>query len=89
MLGGDKLIHTNVEKIRIAKGVTKTFLANKIELSLQGYRHIAAGSVRLDVERLKTIGNVLNVDPSIFFDDKLTESVINKLNNDHTRKEVI
>jgi transcriptional regulator with XRE-family HTH domain len=82
------LIHTNVEKIRIAKGVTKTFLANKIELSLQGYRHIAAGSVRLDVERLKTIGKVLNVDPSIFFDDKLTESVIYDLRQSN-EKEVI
>ncbi len=82
------MIHTNVEKIRIAKGVTKTFLANKIELSLQGYRHIAAGSVRLDVERLKTIGRVLNVDPSIFFDDELTDSVIFDLRQSN-EKEVI
>lgn len=70
------MIHKNVEKIRKARGVTKTHLANKLDLTLQGYSHIASGDVRLDVERLKVIGLVLNVDPGIFFDDKLTESVI-------------
>lgn len=83
------MIHVNVERIRKAKGITKTYIANKLNLSLQGYRHIASGNVRLDAERLKIIGNALNVDPGIFFDDKLTESVIdeinsNKIPNTHT-----
>lgn len=75
------MIHLNVEKIREARGVTKTHIASKLNLSLQGYRHIASGSVRLDAERLKTIGFVLNVDPSIFFDDQLTDSVVKEINN--------
>jgi len=74
------LIHENVEKIRTAKGITKTHIANKLNMSLQGYRHITSGEVRLDVERLKIIANVLDVSPAIFFDNKLTESVINKIN---------
>lgn len=73
------MIHKNVEKIRKSKGVTMTHLASKLDLTLQGYSHIASGSVRLDVERLKVIGLVLNVDPGVFFDDKLTESVIGKI----------
>lgn len=73
------MIHENVEKLRKAKGVSKTHLATKLDLTLQGYSHIAAGSVRLDAERLKVIGLVLNVDPGIFFEDKLTESVIKKI----------
>jgi transcriptional regulator with XRE-family HTH domain len=74
------LIHLNVERIRKAKGITKTHIAEKLNLSLQGYRHIASGSVRLDVERLKVIGNIFNMDPSIFFDDSLTDSVIKEIN---------
>jgi transcriptional regulator with XRE-family HTH domain len=72
-------VHDNVEKIRKAKGVTKSFLAGKIGLSLQGYRHVANGCTRLDVERLKVMAMALGVDGAIFLDDKLTQSVINDL----------
>jgi transcriptional regulator with XRE-family HTH domain len=70
------MIHENVEKIRVAKGITKTHIANKLNMSLQGYRHITSGDVRLDVERLKIIANILGVNPAVFFDNKLTKSVI-------------
>jgi transcriptional regulator with XRE-family HTH domain len=73
------VIHLNVEKIRIAKGVTKTHLAKKINMSLQGYRHMASGEVRLDAERLRIIALALGVEPAIFFDNELTESVIKDL----------
>jgi transcriptional regulator with XRE-family HTH domain len=74
-------IHENVERLRKAMGVTMTHLASKLDLTLQGYRHIATGSVRLDAERLKVIGKVLKVEPGIFFDDKLTDYVINEIDN--------
>lgn len=70
------MIYQNVERIRKAKGVTKTHLANSLNLTLQGYRHITSGNVRLDVERLKIISEVLGVDPGVFFDEKLTDCVI-------------
>jgi transcriptional regulator with XRE-family HTH domain len=69
-------VHDNVELIREAKGVTKTYIANKIGLSLQGYRHKATGNCSLDVEELKIIASALSVDVGVFYDDKLTESVI-------------
>jgi len=70
------MVHENVEKLRKARGITKTHIAKQLNLSLQGYRHMMNGDVRLDVERLKIIANVLGVNPSVFFDEKLTESVI-------------
>ncbi|MFJ8245212.1 helix-turn-helix domain-containing protein [Peribacillus asahii] len=73
------MVHENVEKIRIAKGITKTHIANKLNMSLQGYRHITSGEVRLDVERLKVIANVLGVNPAVFFDSELTKSVIEEI----------
>lgn len=72
------MVHENVERIRKAKGISKTYVADKLGISLQGYRHIASGNVRLDVERLKTIADALGEDVAIFFDNKLTESVILK-----------
>lgn len=73
------MIHNNVKNIREAKGVTKTHIAKKLNLSLMGYTHIETGSVRLDVERLKLIANILGVSPEVFFDNQLTEIVIQKL----------
>ncbi len=73
------MVHENVEKIRVAKGITKTHIANKLNMSLQGYRHITSGEVRLDVERLIIIASVLGVEPAVFFDNELTESVVRNL----------
>ena len=81
------VVHENVEKIREAKGVTKTYIAKKLKLSLQGYRHIASGKVRLDAERLKIIADALGEDPAVFLDDKLTESVISKYRDEKSEKE--
>lgn len=77
--GVEFLVHQNVERIRIAKGKTKTFVAGKLKLSLQGYRHIANGNTRLDTERLKVIGEALEEDPAVFLSDELTESVVSRM----------
>lgn len=74
------MVRKNVEKIRIAKGVTKTYLAGKLGMSVQGYRHMVTGNTRLDVERLKIIADALDIEPAVFFDDKITETVISKYN---------
>lgn len=66
----------NVRRVRESRGVTKTFMARGLGISLQGYSHIEDGNVRLDVERMKKIGDLLHVDSAIFLSDKLTESAI-------------
>jgi len=73
------MVHENVEKIRAAKGITKTFIARKLGLTLQGYRHIASGNVRLDTERLKIISGALGEEAAIFLSNELTDSVIKRL----------
>ena len=85
-LGVRILVHENVEKVRMAKGITKTYIANKLGMSLQGYIHLMSGNVRLDVERLKIIAAVLGLEPGIFFDDGLTASVIEQINDLTTKK---
>lgn len=72
------MIYENVEKVRLSKGVTKSHLAKKLGMSAMGYHHISTGATKLDVDRLRTIAETLGVGPNIFFDDKLTENVINE-----------
>lgn len=52
-----------------------------------GYIHIANGNAKLDVERLKVIADALDEEPAVFFDNKLTESVIDRFNT--KQKQVI
>lgn len=80
-------VYENVELIRIAKGVTKKYLGDKLGLSLQGYRHIANGAVSLDVERLKIIADALGEDVEVFFKSELTDEVINRINNSIHREQ--
>ena len=70
------LVHENVARIRKAKGVTKTAIAKRLGLSLQGYRYLENGESRLDVERLKIISRILDTKVEVFFDDELTNKVI-------------
>ncbi|WP_373325679.1 helix-turn-helix domain-containing protein [Sporomusa paucivorans] len=72
-------VYENVERVRAVMGVTKKHIADKLGLSLQGYRHIASGGVALDVERLKIISEALGVSVDIFFNDRLTDSVIKNM----------
>lgn len=69
-------VHENIKRIRESRGVTKSFVAKSLGMSLQWYRHIENGAVRLDVERMKRIGEALHVDSAVFLDDALTDSVI-------------
>lgn len=71
-------VYTNIRKVRESKGITKTFVAKALGLSLQGYRYLENGEVRLDVERMQKIAKILGVNSSIFLDDDLTDSVINQ-----------
>lgn len=73
------MIHENVEKIREAKGVSKTHLARKLGLSLQGYKYAASSDSRLDVERINILAKCLGVSVEVFFDNELTKNVISKL----------
>lgn len=72
-------VNNNVKRIREAKGVTKTFLAKKLGMSLQGYRYLENGDVRMDVKRMQEIANALGIKSAVFLDDKVTDSVIKHL----------
>ncbi|WP_339212996.1 helix-turn-helix transcriptional regulator [Solibacillus sp. FSL W8-0372] len=77
------MVHENLKKIRTAMGVTQSHLAKKINVTGMTYSRIENGESKLDVERLKVISRTLGIDISVFFDEKLTKSVIESIDKAH------
>ena len=73
------MVHENLKKLRTAKGVTQSHLAKKLNISNMAYSRMENGDSKIDVERLRVISKALSVDIEVFFEDKLTESVILEL----------
>lgn len=73
------MVCDNIRMIREAKGVTKTHLAKGLGMSLQGYRYLESGQVKLDVERMIRIAYLLGVKSAVLLDDELTRSIINEI----------
>ena len=63
----------------MAKGVTQSHLANKLDVTPMTYSRMEKGESKIDVERLKVLAIALETEVGIFFNDKLTNSVIKEL----------
>ena len=70
------MIHENLKKIRLAKGMTQLHLAKKLDISNMAYSRMESGKTKMDAEILKVLSKELDVRVEIFFENILTESVI-------------
>lgn len=73
------MIHENIRLIRIAKGIKGSHVANTLGMSRSEYHDREVGKVRVGVEEMKVISDALGEGVDIFFDDKLTKSVLRKI----------
>lgn len=73
------MVHENLKNIRMAKGVTQSHLAKKLNVSNMTYSRMESGETKIDVERLIVISKALSINVEVFFNIKLTDSVINSL----------
>ena len=73
------MIYQNIERIRIAKGVTKTYIAARAGRNLQWYYRISKGHSDLIAEDLKSISDALEQPVSVFLSDELTDTVVGRL----------
>ena len=74
------MIRDNVKRIRKAKGVMATHISKALGYKTpQGYHYLENGQANISAEKLKAIAGVLGEDVSIFFDDKLTEIVLQRI----------
>ncbi|WP_081505670.1 helix-turn-helix domain-containing protein [Paenibacillus alvei] len=65
--GGESILE-KLKQIREERNLSKTYMAKKLGLSLQGYRHLENGSVRMSADRILAISKILGVDVTIFFE---------------------
>jgi len=64
-----------IKDLRIAKGLTQAEMAEKLGYSSKsGYCQLENGTVKMTIEKALLIAKALNVDPSIFFEEKLHAS---------------
>jgi len=80
------LVHNNLKKIRLAKGVTQTHLAKRLKVTPMTYSRLENGETKIDVERLMVLAKALDIEIEVFFNNELTESVISNLGSE---KEVV
>ncbi|GMG64231.1 hypothetical protein TEHAL1_17060 [Tetragenococcus halophilus] len=72
-------VQDNIKKVRTAKGVTQRALANYLGITEMSYSRLENQNERVDSIQLYKIAKFLNVDLDIFFNEKLTESVVYNL----------
>lgn len=73
------MIHSNMRSIREAKGISQTHIADSLGITRQAYSRLELGRIELKAETLKFVANILETPIEVFYDTKLTKSVIRKL----------
>lgn len=74
------MIRDNVKSIRKAKGVMATHVGEALGYKTpQGYHYLENGQSDISAEKLKIIAKVLGEDVSVFFDEELTKSVLDRI----------
>jgi transcriptional regulator with XRE-family HTH domain len=76
-------IGDSIRKIRDIKGYSQEYVAQKLNMSQNNYGRIELGKVKLDVDRLKEIATVLEVDPMdiMNFDERYVFNSISQNQN--------
>lgn len=77
------MIHVRVRKVRIAKGIRLNYIAKRLGLTRTQYSNMEHGRAGIESERLAIIAEILGEKPAIFFDDSLTDAVIEKAKEDY------
>lgn len=61
-----------LKKIRLEKGYTQEYMAKRLGYKdKSGYNHLENGNVKLSVERAMKLSKILEVDPAVFFTNKV------------------
>ncbi|MDP4108030.1 MAG: helix-turn-helix transcriptional regulator [Bacillota bacterium] len=73
------LVHDNIRKVRIAKGIKQCHVYESLGITRQMYHLFEKQGKGNNAEKIEAIANILEEKPGIFFDDKLTDAVIRKV----------
>jgi len=71
----------NIKRVREQKGYSQEFMASRLNISQASYARLESQEIKLSVERLQQIADILETNISSFFDSsKLT--IQNQTNNE-------
>jgi transcriptional regulator with XRE-family HTH domain len=77
----------NIKRIRTQKGYSQEFMASQLDISQASYARIESQEIKLSVDRLQKIAEILETDIFAFLDSsKLT--IQNQTNNDTLENEI-
>ena len=75
-----RLIRDNVKRIRKAKGVMASHVSKVLGYKTpQGYQYLENGQANITADKLEIIAKVLGENVAVFYDEKLTDSVIKRI----------
>ena len=71
----------NIKRVREQKGYSQEFMASRLNISQASYARLESQEIKLSIERLQQIADILETNISSFFDSsKLT--IQNQTNNE-------
>ena len=74
------MVRDNVKRIREAKGIMASHVSKVLGYKTpQGYHYLENGQAKIDTEKLAIIAKVLGEDVKVFYDQKLTESALKRI----------
>lgn len=72
-------VQNNIRRIREAKGIAQNAVAKQLNYSAMRYSNLENTNKTIDPDVISPIARFLGVEPGVFFDNGLTDSVINSL----------
>lgn len=78
-------IHNRVRKIRKSLGFTQKQLADALSISAPAYHYRESGKRSFRAEEIEKIACLMNVEPAIFFTNRINEMRNGGENNARTR----
>jgi transcriptional regulator with XRE-family HTH domain len=85
-LGIKMSVHEKIRFVRLAKGWTQEYLAEKLDMSVNGYGDLERGKNDIKLSKLEQISELLGVDLSELFDKKET-NVFNNFGSVQTNQQ--
>ncbi|MCM3411261.1 helix-turn-helix domain-containing protein [Metabacillus litoralis] len=64
-------LHEKIRALRKSKGISQTFVAEQLEITVQAYSLKETGKRPIKTEELEVISSALSVSPSYFFEEKI------------------
>ncbi|WP_313428152.1 helix-turn-helix domain-containing protein [Siminovitchia terrae] len=63
-------LHEKIRQYRKSKGISQTFIAKKLKITVSGYNMKESGKRPITIDELEKIAKVLGVSASIFFNNE-------------------